>query len=61
LLEKGADIKAKDVDDCTPLWYAVMKGHDAVVNLLLEKGADIEVKGDYGQTPLLLAVVPLCG
>ena len=44
LLEKGADIEAKDSRfGRTPLLWAVKGGHEAVVKLLLEKGADIKV------------------
>ena len=34
LLEKGADIKAKDNNGQTPLSWAAEKGHEAVVKLL---------------------------
>ena len=41
LLEKGAELEAKDSDyGRTPLLWAVKSGHDEVVNLLLEKGAE---------------------
>ena len=37
----------------TPLAWAAMKGHEAVVKLLLETGkADVESKDGCGQTPL---------
>ncbi|KAH8652847.1 hypothetical protein BGZ61DRAFT_511129 [Ilyonectria robusta] len=54
LLEKGADVEAKDKDyGRTPLWWAAEKGHEAVVKLLLDKGADVEAKDkDCGGTPL---------
>ncbi|KAH7115490.1 hypothetical protein B0J13DRAFT_653898 [Dactylonectria estremocensis] len=64
LLEKGADIEAKDSFGRTPLWWAAANGHEAIVKLLLEKGANIEAKhrswtplwqaaeDEYGQTPL---------
>ncbi|KAH0542984.1 hypothetical protein FGG08_002672 [Glutinoglossum americanum] len=45
LLERGADIEAKDKDGWTVLQRAVSNGHELVVNLLLERGADVEAKG----------------
>jgi ankyrin repeat protein len=56
LLEKGADIEAKDQSGRTPLLWAAAQGHKALAQLLLEKGADIEAKENgSGRTPLLLA------
>jgi ankyrin repeat protein len=53
LLEKGAELEAKDSYGRTPLSWAAEKGHDAVVKLLLEKGAELEAKDNsYGRTPL---------
>ncbi|KAL4999218.1 hypothetical protein BDV10DRAFT_193873 [Aspergillus recurvatus] len=53
LLEKGAALKSKDHGfGQTPLSWAAMHGHEAVVKQLLEKGADVESKDQYGQTPL---------
>jgi ankyrin repeat protein len=53
LLEKGAELEAKDNYGQTPLLWAAENGHEAVVKLLLEKNAELEAKDDnYGQTPL---------
>jgi ankyrin repeat protein len=52
LLEKGADIEAKDHDHQAPLHCAAEAGHTAIVKLLLEKGADIEAEDHYHQAPL---------
>ncbi|GKT91873.1 ankyrin repeat protein [Colletotrichum tofieldiae] len=52
LIEKGADIEAKDEDGQTPLFHACRFRNDAVARLLIEKGADIEVKDKNGRTPL---------
>lgn len=56
LVEKGADIEAKEEDSQTPLLRAAMYGNEAMVRLLVEKGADIEARDKDGQTPLLQAV-----
>ncbi|KAK2600219.1 hypothetical protein QQS21_005015 [Conoideocrella luteorostrata] len=53
LLERGADVEAKDSEySRTPLSWAAKNGHDAVVKLLLEKDANVETKDSYGLTPL---------
>jgi hypothetical protein len=54
LLEKGADLEAKDKKHGkTPLSLASEYGHEAVVRLLLKKGADLEAKDKkYSETPL---------
>ncbi|KZL84696.1 ankyrin repeat protein [Colletotrichum incanum] len=52
LIEKGADIEAKDEDGRTPLAVACKFGHDTTVRLLIERGADIETKDNNGMTPL---------
>ncbi|KAJ6438030.1 hypothetical protein O9K51_09452 [Purpureocillium lavendulum] len=55
LLERGADVGAKDsVYNRTPLLWAAKNGHEAVVKLLLERGADVSAKEDSvsNRTPL---------
>ncbi|KAL6402688.1 hypothetical protein AUP68_14144 [Ilyonectria robusta] len=53
LLEKGAEIEAKDSEHGrTPLSWAALNGHEASVKLLLEKGADVESKDEDGWMPL---------
>ncbi|KAM3510890.1 hypothetical protein MY11210_005493 [Beauveria gryllotalpidicola] len=52
LLEKGANIDAKDNDGRTALSYVAEKGHEAIVKLLLEKGANIDAKDNDGRTAL---------
>jgi hypothetical protein len=52
LLERGANIEAKDKGDRTPLLWASRNGHGAVVQQLLERGANIEAQDDWWQTPL---------
>ncbi|KAK5991264.1 Ankyrin repeat domain-containing protein 50 [Cladobotryum mycophilum] len=54
LVEKGADVEAKDSEyGKTPLSWAAENGYEAVVKLLIENGADVESKDSkYSQTPL---------
>ena len=52
LLEKGAELDAKDDSlGRTLLWRAAENGHEAVVKLLLEKGAEPEAKDWEGLKP----------
>jgi ankyrin repeat protein len=55
LLEKGAEVKARDEDERTPLHRAVMLNNLKGVTTLLEKAAEIEAKDKEGATPLHLA------
>ncbi|RYP80672.1 hypothetical protein DL769_002354 [Monosporascus sp. CRB-8-3] len=57
LLDRGADIEAKDEYGQTPLSLAASFGYEAVVELLLNKGADIKAKDEFGRTPLSLAAL----
>ncbi|KAF3916608.1 Alpha-latrocrustotoxin [Dactylellina cionopaga] len=58
LVEKGANLEAKDNNGMTPLLLAAKKGHEGAVKVLVEKGADLEAEGRVyiKMTPLLLAV-----
>jgi len=55
LLDKGADVNARDLWANTPLLYAPAGGNVVVVQALLEKGADVNVRNVAGRTPLVLA------
>ncbi|KAI9777384.1 MAG: hypothetical protein M1839_008897 [Geoglossum umbratile] len=44
LLQRGADVDARDNSGGTPLYRAAENGHDAVVRLLLENGANVDMK-----------------
>jgi ankyrin repeat protein len=57
LLERGAELEAKDSDSRTPLLWATISGHEAIIKLLLERGAELEAKGSYSLTPLLYAAL----
>ena len=39
LIERGADVNAKDYKGCTPLRLARRYGQDAIENILVQKGA----------------------
>ena len=58
LLDKGADINAKDSSGCTPLHYAVLDVDDVrspTIELLVSRGADVNCPDNEGNTPLHLA------
>ena len=52
LINKGADIEAKDEEGQTSLMWASHRGHGVVVKLLLEKGANVDAKSLSGKTAL---------
>jgi ankyrin repeat protein len=52
LLEKKADIEAKDYSGRTPLHWAAFMGHRDVAAVLLAHQADINAKDNDGGTPL---------
>ncbi|KAI9768032.1 MAG: hypothetical protein M1840_005344 [Geoglossum simile] len=52
LLERGANVEAKDSDNRTVLRGAAENGYEAVVRLLLGWGASVEAKDIYGRTAL---------
>jgi ankyrin repeat protein len=55
LLQKGANIEAKDKYGRTPLMVADIYDNTNVMKLLLDKGANIEAKDKYDKTPLIAA------
>ncbi|WP_264336588.1 ankyrin repeat domain-containing protein [Wolbachia endosymbiont (group B) of Chorthippus brunneus] len=56
LVNRGANVNAKDKDGKTPLHYASQSIYSLdIVRYLISKGADIDVKNKDGKTPLDLA------
>ncbi|KAF8473037.1 ankyrin repeat-containing domain protein [Russula ochroleuca] len=55
LLEKVADVNARDDDSRTALHIAAQKGRVEVVRVLLEHGANADAEDNEGRTPLHLS------
>lgn len=51
LLERGAEVSAKDGYQRTPLNWAACEGHVVVARLLVDMGADLSAKDVDGTTP----------
>lgn len=51
-LARGADVNARDDDERTPLFSAVLGGSVALAGLLLESGADVNARDNQGFTAL---------
>jgi cytohesin len=52
LLDRGADLNAKDNTGHAPLHWAAIEGHVDVVRVLLDRGANPNAKNNTGHTPL---------
>jgi hypothetical protein len=55
LLEKGADVNARNCSDRTALYVVAERGHVDMAKLLLEKGADPNARDCFGRTALQAA------
>ncbi len=53
LLDKGADVNAKNELEATPLILAA--GNPEKARMLVEKGADVNAHSKLGRTPLIIA------
>ena len=56
LLDRGANINARDKDRHTPLMYTTWRGHLKFARMLLQRGAVIDPQDDCGQTALHFAI-----
>ncbi len=57
LVEKGADVNAKDGGGATPLHLAAWRGHTSIAIHLLEHGASPNAMSTEGMTPLDIAIM----
>jgi ankyrin repeat protein len=57
LLQRGADVNARDRHGQTGLMLAAHAGHRGVVETLLAHGANLNVTAKFGLSALMLAVV----
>ena len=51
LIDKGAQVEARNIIGRTPLFYAA-RGHIEIVRLLCDRGADVEARTNDGRRPL---------
>jgi hypothetical protein len=56
LIQKGADVNAKDKEGWTALMMATLHGKIEIVKLLIDMGVDVNANDNYGQTALIEAV-----
>jgi ankyrin repeat protein len=57
LLDRGADVNAKDSGGATALLLAVFRNRTEIALELIRRGADINTTADDGMTPLMMSRV----
>jgi len=58
VIDKDADVNAKNWEGGTPLHYAALTGRKEIAELLIAAGADVNAKDVSGKTPLDIAAHP---
>jgi ankyrin repeat protein len=56
LIQRGAQVNAKDEAGLTPLHIAVVDGRHLLLKRLIDLGADVNIPDDGGRTPLAIAI-----
>jgi len=57
LIENGANVNAKDKNDCTALMYAAKNGRTGITYVLIYTGAKLDLKDNNGCTALMWAAI----
>jgi ankyrin repeat protein len=52
LIKKGADVNVKEVENRTPLHWAIWN-NPKLASVLIDKGADIRARDEHGDTSLI--------
>lgn len=56
LIEKGANVNARNKYNDTPLLYAAQREQVRMMKVMIEKGAEVNTLNEQGQSPLFIAV-----
>jgi len=57
LIDKGAQLEAKNSGGDTPLLWAAFGGHIEMIRLMCDHGADVEARSESGRRPLHWAAI----